>query len=97
MKSKLIMVKVVFSYFVQYFKKGDTDPYRSYSENYTKTKAFDDNIQYSEILERCRYDIERDFDKSSTDIDHESKEEFECEITYDISRLVSYEILAEED
>jgi hypothetical protein len=97
MGTKLIMVKVVFTYFVQYFKKGNDTPYNSYAEDYVKTKAFSENIPYNQILEDCRKEIQSEFELTSKDTDEETNEEFECDITYDISRLVSYGIVAEED
>ena len=33
MGNKLMMVKVVFEYFIEHFKKGKEDPYTSYAEN----------------------------------------------------------------
>ena len=96
MGNKLMIVKIVFEYFVEYFKKGKDEPYHSYTENYPITKAFDQRKYYPEIIEECRKELESEFTFESTDKDDEGKE-FKCRISYDIPRLISYQILAEED
>jgi hypothetical protein len=97
MGSKLMMVKVVFEYFIEYFKKGETDPYTSYTENHTKIKAFDQNDSYEMILRTCRKEIESVFNTESTDTDEKTGEEFIVKITYYLTNLTSYQILAEEN
>jgi len=96
MGSKLMMIKVVFEYFIEYFKKGKDEPYNSYTENYTKIKAFDQNEHYEMILKECRKEIQAGFYTESTDKDDDGKE-FKVDITYDIQKLISYQILAEEN
>ena len=96
MKTKLMIVKVVFEYFIEHFRKGKDEPYHSYNENYTKRKAFDQNKHYPDIIEDCRKELESEFTFDSTDKDDQGNE-FKCRIAYDIPRLISYEILAEED
>ena len=97
MGSKLMMVKVVFEYFIQYFKKGETESYSSYTENYTKIKAFDQDDSYETMLRACRKEIESEFDIKSNDTDEKTGKEFKVEITYDLNNLISYQILAEEN
>lgn len=92
-----MMVKVVFEYFIEYFKKGKDEPYHSYTEKFQKVKAFDQNDGYEKILLDCRKEIESEFDTKSKDTNEDTGEEFDCDITYDLGRLISYEILAEED
>jgi len=97
MAQKLMIVKVVFEYFVQYFKAGEKESYHSYTENYAKTKAFDRDTNYPKILRKCHDEIQSEFDIKSNDTNEDTGEEFQVDITYDIQKLISYEILAEED
>lgn len=96
MGQTFFMVKVVFEYFIQYFKSGESEPYTSYAEKYFCIKVFDENAQYNKIIDDCRQEIESDFTLNDKDNDDEGNE-FECEITYDFGKLVSYEIIAAED
>jgi hypothetical protein len=96
MGQNLMIVKVTFDYFIELFKKGESKPYHSYEETFSVKKAVGKEIHYEEVLKECRKSIESDLVRESTDKNDDGKE-FKCLYQYDIPKLVSYQILAEED